>query len=92
VQADSIDLDVERNVLTVRAERPAQELSGEQIAAERPRGLFSRQLILGDNLDLDKISASYADGVLKLEVPVAERAKPRKIAVESIDSKRTIEA
>jgi len=92
VQADSIDLDVERNVLTVRAERPAQELSGEQIAAERPRGLFSRQLILGDNLDLDKISASYADGVLKLEVPVAERAKPRKIAVESADSKRTIEA
>ena len=58
VQADSIDLDVERNVLTVKAERPAQELSWEQIAAERPRGLFSRQLILGDNLDLDKITAS----------------------------------
>ena len=92
VQGDSIDLDVERNVLTVRAERPAQERSGEEIAAERPRGLFSRQLILGDNLDLDKITASYADGVLKLEVPVAERAKPRKIAVESVDSKRTIEA
>jgi HSP20 family protein len=92
VHADSIDLDVERNVLTVKAERPAQELPGEQIAAERPRGLFSRQLILGDNLDLDKITASYADGVLKLEVPVAERAKPRKISVESADSGRTIEA
>jgi HSP20 family protein len=92
VQADSIDLDVERNVLTVRAERPVQETAGEQIAAERPRGVFSRQLILGDNLDLENISANYADGVLKLQVPVAEKAKPRKIAVESADSKRTIEA
>jgi HSP20 family protein len=92
VQADSIDLDVERNVLTVRAERPVQETNGEQIAAERPRGVFSRQLILGDNLDLENISANYADGVLTLEVPVAEKAKPRKIAVESADSKRTIEA
>jgi HSP20 family protein len=92
VQADSIDLDVERNVLTVRAERPVQETAGEQIAAERPRGVFSRQLILGDNLDMENISANYADGVLKLQVPVAEKAKPRKIAVESADSKRTIEA
>jgi HSP20 family protein len=92
VQADSIDLDVERNVLTVRAERPVQETAGEQIAAERPRGVFSRQLILGDNLDLENVSANYADGVLKLRVPVAEKAKPRKIAVESADSKRTIEA
>jgi len=92
VQADSIDLDVERNVLTVRAERPVQETAGEQVAAERPRGVFSRQLILGDNLDLDNITASYADGVLKLQIPVAEKAKPRKIAVESSDSKRTIEA
>jgi HSP20 family protein len=92
VQADSIDMDVERNVLTVRAERPVQETSGEQIASERPRGVFSRQLILGDNLDLENISASYADGVLKLQIPVAEKAKPRKIAVETADSRHTIEA
>jgi HSP20 family protein len=92
VQADSIDLDVERNVLTVRAERPVQETSGEQIASERPRGVFSRQLILGDNLDLENIGATYADGVLKLQIPVAEKARPRKIAVETTDSKRTIEA
>jgi HSP20 family protein len=91
VQADSIDLDVERNVLTVRAERPQLEIDSELIAAERPRGVFSRQLILGDNLDLDKISANYRDGVLRLDVPVAERAKPRKISVESTDSQRTIE-
>jgi HSP20 family protein len=81
VDADSIDLDVERNVLTVRAERPMKETTGEQVANERPRGVFSRQLILGDNLDLEKISASYDTGVLRLQIPVAEKAKPRKIAV-----------
>ena len=81
VQADSIDLDVERNVLTVRAERRAYENDTELIASERPRGVFSRQLILGDNLNLDQISASYRDGVLRLTIPVAERAKPRKIEI-----------
>jgi HSP20 family protein len=91
VRADSIDLDVERNVLTVRADRPARDGNVELIAAERPSGVFSRQLILGDNVDLDKISASYHDGVLSLEVPVAERAKPRKIAVEGPNGQRTIE-
>lgn len=81
VDQESINLDVERNVLTIKAERPVAEPTGEQIAAERPRGVFSRQLILGDNLDLDKISASYNDGVLRLQIPVAEKAKPRKIQV-----------
>jgi HSP20 family protein len=92
VRADSIELDVERNVLTVRADRPELEPNHQElVAAERPRGVFSRQLILGDNLDLDKITATYRDGVLRLDVPVAEKAKPRKIAVESTDSQRTIE-
>lgn len=81
VARDSIDLDVERNVLTVRAERVARESEWEPLASERPRGLFSRQLVLGDNLDLEKIEAAYADGVLRLMVPVAEKAKPRKIKV-----------
>lgn len=83
IEQDSISLDVERNVLTVRAERPVIETAGEQIAAERPRGVFSRQLILGDNLDLDKITASYLDGVLRLQIPVAEKAKPRKIEIST---------
>ena len=81
VARDSIDLDVERNVLTVRAERVARNGDWEALASERPRGVFSRQLVLGDNLDLDRIEAGYADGVLRLVVPVAERAKPRKIEV-----------
>jgi HSP20 family protein len=82
VDADTIDLDVERNVLTVRAERRSPSPEGvEQIAAERPTGHFSRQIFLGDTLDTDRISASYDAGVLTLRVPVAEQAKPRKISV-----------
>ncbi|KRE59043.1 Hsp20/alpha crystallin family protein [Phycicoccus sp. Soil748] len=81
VDPDSIDLDVERNVVTVRAERPSRASDAEAIAAERPRGVFSRQLVLGDNLDTEHISAQYEGGVLSLQVPVAEKAKPRKIAI-----------
>jgi HSP20 family protein len=81
VDRDSIDLDVERNVLTIRAERGARNGDWEALASERPRGVFSRQLVLGDNLDLERIEAGYADGVLRLVVPVAEKAKPRKIEV-----------
>ena len=91
IDPGTIDLDVERNVLTVRVERGLLEGEREVLAAERPRGVFSRQLILGDNLDLDNVTANYRDGVLTLSVPVAEKAKPRKIAVESTDSQRTIE-
>ena len=90
VDTDSIDLDVERNVLTVRADRPMREGTSELVAAERPRGVFSRQLILGDNLDLERISAAYSDGVLRLTIPVAERAKPRKISVNVTADERTI--
>ncbi|MFL6179350.1 MAG: Hsp20/alpha crystallin family protein [Actinomycetes bacterium] len=83
VAKESIDLDVERNVLTVRAERVGQNGDWEMLASERPRGMFSRQLVLGDNIDLDHIEATYDDGVLRLSVPVAERAKARKIEVAS---------
>jgi HSP20 family protein len=82
VNVDSVDLDIERNVLTVKAERrdptpPNVEL----VASERPRGVFSRQLILGDTLDTEKVRAHYADGVLTLRIPVLEQAKPRKIEI-----------
>ena len=81
VGGDSIDLDVERNVVTVRAERPSSGSDKEMLAAERPRGVFSRQLVLGDTLDTDNISASYDAGVLTLRIPVAERSKPRRITI-----------
>lgn len=88
VAADAIDLDVERNVVTVKAERPNRTEDGELIAAERPRGVFSRQLVLGDNLDTDAVSASYETGVLTLRIPVAEHAKPRKIEIRTGSTER----
>ena len=81
VDPSSIDLDVERNVVTVNAHRETMSDEVERLAAERPRGHFSRQLVLGENLDTDNITANYADGVLALEIPVAESAKPRKIEI-----------
>jgi len=92
VDPSTIDLDIERNVVTVKAERGAREGNSELIAAERPRGVFSRQLILGDNLDTDKIDASYEAGVLSLTIPVAEQAKPRKIEISSNSGKQAINA
>jgi len=88
VDPGSIDLDVERNVITVKAERPNRASDAELIAAERPRGVFSRQLILGDNLDTEHIEAGYDAGVLSLAIPVAEKAKPRKIEISSKDQER----
>lgn len=81
VNPDSIDIDVERNVLTVKAERPAREDQDNVLAAERARGVFSRQLVLGDNLDTENVQADYDSGVLRLSIPVAEKAKPRKITI-----------
>ena len=81
VNPESIDLDVERHVVTVKAERPAPVSDTELVAAERPRGVFSRQLVLGDNLDTERIAASYDAGVLTLKIPVTEEARPRKITI-----------
>lgn len=81
VKADSLDLNIEHNVLTIRAERPGIDADREVISAERPRGVFSRQLILDDNLDTDKIAASYRNGVLRLTTPVSAQAKPRRIQI-----------
>ncbi|MBL1079239.1 Hsp20 family protein [Nocardia sp. 2] len=81
IDPESLDLDIERNVITVKASRPQLDPDRSMIAAERTRGVFSRQLFLGENLDTDAIRADYRDGVLRLVIPVAEKAKPRKIEV-----------
>ena len=84
VQSDSIDLTVEKNVLTVHAERRRDETEGvELLVGERPHGTFSRQLFLGDTLDTDAIQADYVDGVLTLRLPVAEKAKPRRVEINT---------
>jgi HSP20 family protein len=92
VAPDTVDLNVERNVLTVRAERrdPTQP-NVELVVAERPRGVFSRQLLLGDTLDTENIKATYDFGVLTLRIPVAEQAKPRKIEIESKGQQHQLE-
>jgi HSP20 family protein len=82
VAADAIDLTVERNVLTLRAERHAERRDDDEVlASERRFGSFTRQIFLGDNLDTSTISADHRDGVLTITIPVAETAKPRKVAV-----------
>src|SRR5215210_5968086 len=82
VDPDSIDLTTEQNVLTIRAERRFNTHEEDEIIVnERPQGTFSRQLFLSDALDADNIEATYEQGVLTLEIPVAERAKPRRIQV-----------
>lgn len=80
VEPESIDLTVERNVLTVHAERRRLE-DVELLVGERPQGRFSRQLFLGDTLDSSRIQADYTDGVLTLRLPIAERAKPRRVPI-----------
>ena len=86
VDPDSIDLTVERNVLSVKAERQRRLKDDvETVISERPMGVFSRQLFLGDTLDTDNLEATYADGVLALRIPVSEKAKPRKISIASGD-------
>jgi HSP20 family protein len=93
VDPSTIDLDVERNVLTVAAERKSRIDDGKEVvAAERPSGSFSRQLILGDTLDTDNVTANYEAGVLALRIPVREQAKPRKIEINSGDTRQMINA
>ncbi|MFF5636932.1 Hsp20/alpha crystallin family protein [Streptomyces sp. NPDC012825] len=92
VSTDAIDIDVERNMLTVKAERrPVPRADDVQMElSERPLGVFSRQLVLADTLDTEKITADYEAGVLTLRIPIAERAKPRKIAIGRGDGRKQI--
>ncbi|MET9979189.1 Hsp20/alpha crystallin family protein [Streptomyces microflavus] len=92
VSPDAIDIDVERNMLTVRAERrPAVRADDVHMElSERPLGVFSRQIVLADTLDTEGIDADYDAGVLTLRIPIAERAKPRKIAIGGNSSRKQI--
>ena len=83
VSPDSIDVEVERNVLTVRAERTWSPAEGaEVLVRERPQGAVTRHVTLGESLDADRLEATYDAGVLTLTIPVAEQAKPRKVEIQ----------
>lgn len=92
VSTDAIDIDVERNMLTVKAERrPAARAEDVQMElSERPLGVFSRQLVLADTLDTENIKADYDAGVLTLRIPIAERAKPRKVEIGTAGGRKEI--
>lgn len=93
VSLDAIDIDVERNVLTVKAERRPAALGEAKVEiSERTLGAFSRQLFLGDTLDTENIKADYEAGVLTLRIPVAEKAKPRKVEITAAGGRRAIDA
>lgn len=93
VSADTIDLTVEQNVLTIHAERKAPIAeSAERVVAELSYGTFSRQLFLGDTLDTDRLTADYDAGVLTIRIPIAEKAKPRKVEIGGGNEHRQISA
>jgi HSP20 family protein len=93
VSPESIDLTVERNVLTVHAERkPPVGEGAERVVDERSFGVFSRQLFLGDTLDADRLSADYDAGVLTINIPIAEKAKPRRVEVTGGSDRSQINA
>jgi HSP20 family protein len=93
VDRDSIDLTVERNVLTVHAQRRREDADNvELLIGERPQGTFSRQLFLSETLDTDRIAAEYRDGVLTLRLPITEKAKPRRVPIQASDAPAAIDA
>ncbi|HEY8525092.1 MAG TPA: Hsp20/alpha crystallin family protein [Acidimicrobiales bacterium] len=93
VDPDAIDVSVERNVLTVTATRKFETAEGDDVIVnERPQGTFTRRLMLSENVDTDAIEASYDHGVLTVTLPVAEDAKPRKIAIGGAHKRDAIEA
>ena len=86
VDPDGIDITVEKNSLTVTAERswkPAEDAT--VVMSERPQGTFTRRFMLGEGLDPDRIEAGYDHGVLSISIPVAEQAKPRKVLIGAAD-------
>ena len=90
VDPSSIDLTVERNVLSVHAERQRPGADDvELVIGERPIGTFSRQLFLAETLDTEKLQADYTDGVLRLRLPVKEQAKPRRVDISTTESRPT---
>ncbi len=92
IDPDSVDLDVDGQLLTIRAERQPVDEDVKWMVHERPYGSYMRQFTLGDGVDVERITANYANGVLSVIVPMAERAKPRKISVASATDRKEVRA
>lgn len=92
VREDQLSLEIDRNTLTLTVDRPVEEVEGERLITERAYGMYRRQLSLGETLDTDNVEAKLDSGVLTLTIPVAERAKPRQIAISAADSTHQLES
>lgn len=93
IDPGSVDVHVDNGTLTIRAERSAGAATEVQwLASERFTGTFQRQLSLGDGIDSEAISATYDNGVLSVTIPVAERAKPRRIDVIGHGDRNVVDA
>ena len=93
VDPGSVDVDVDGQMLTIRAERTPRSQDGVQwLARERAAGTFQRQLTLGRDIDTESISAHYENGVLSVMIPGAEKAKPRKIAIATASDRAEVTA
>lgn len=92
VDTDDIDVSVEKNEMTVTVERRWDAEGKQVLSNERPQGTFTRRVMLGDALDLDRLRAKTSNGVLVVAIPVAERSKPRRIEVQTQTSEQTIDA
>lgn len=91
VDSANIDLSIDRNTLTIRAERSAAHREDDEVlVAERPQGALTRQLVLGDGLDIDGVQADHTDGVLRLTIPVAPSAKPRRVQINAGGSQHEV--
>ncbi|MBZ4486956.1 Hsp20/alpha crystallin family protein [Microbacterium sp. cx-55] len=90
IDPGSVDVDVDGQLLTIRAQRTAGSADGAKwLVQERPAGTYLRQFSIGEGVDTAGISASYDNGVLSVVIPVSERAKPRKIEVQSVAASET---
>jgi HSP20 family protein len=93
VAPESVDVTVERDTLTVRAERSWTPSEGDEVlASERPQGSWTRQVVLGESLDTARLDARYDAGVLTVTIPVAEQAKPRKVEIRTGAAPEVIDA
>lgn len=91
IREEDVEITVEKNVLTVKAERYFPDEQAEVLVSERPQGSFTRQLVVSDSLDTEKVAASYEAGVLTLRIPVSERSKPRRIQLETTPAQPGLE-
>jgi len=91
IDPDHLDLQVERNRLSVSGERPARH-GGQALLCERPHARFTRQILLGSDLDTEHVAADYENGVLTITIPMKNQARARRIQISGTSGRQAIDA